>query len=122
MCEIKPKRMLVVLAHPDDESFAAGGMLAKYAHQDVQIVLLCATRGEAGIPGAEPEKAGDILASDCAVNVKRYSQSACHNLASIASCNEYGTAERAFCSWVFHYQWAENVKINRQCGQSSKAC
>lgn len=29
MHEIKPKRMLVILAHPDDESFAAGGMLAK---------------------------------------------------------------------------------------------
>ena len=44
------KRMLVILAHPDDESFAIGGTLAKYAHQGVQVVLLCATRGEAGIP------------------------------------------------------------------------
>jgi len=60
MREIKPKRMLVILAHPDDESFAAGGMLAKYAHQDVQIILLCATRGEAGIPGINPEEAGAI--------------------------------------------------------------
>ncbi len=51
MRKIKPKRMLVILAHPDDESFAAGGTLAKYAHQDVQVILLCATRGEAGIPG-----------------------------------------------------------------------
>jgi LmbE family N-acetylglucosaminyl deacetylase len=58
--EIKPRRMLVILAHPDDESFAAGGMLAKYAHQDVQIVLLCATRGEAGIPGVESEEAGEL--------------------------------------------------------------
>ena len=56
MMEIKPKRMLVILDHPDDESFAAGGTLAKYAHQDVQVILLCATRGEAGISGAKPEE------------------------------------------------------------------
>ncbi len=60
MIEIKSNRMLVILAHPDDESFAAGGTLAKYAHQDVQVILLCATRGEAGIPGVSPKEAGDI--------------------------------------------------------------
>jgi LmbE family N-acetylglucosaminyl deacetylase len=52
--------MLAVFAHPDDESFGAGGTLAKYAHQDVQVVLLCVTRGEAGIPGVKPEEAGNI--------------------------------------------------------------
>jgi LmbE family N-acetylglucosaminyl deacetylase len=60
MSELKPKRMLAILAHPDDESFAAGGTLAKYAHQDVQVVLLCATRGEAGIAGMKPEEARKI--------------------------------------------------------------
>ncbi len=60
MNEINPKRMLVILAHPDDESFATGGTLAKYAHQDVQVILLCATRGEAGIPGVSPEEAGVV--------------------------------------------------------------
>lgn len=58
--ETKSKRMLAILAHPDDESFAAGGTLAKYAHQDVQVILLCATRGEAGILGVKPEETGDI--------------------------------------------------------------
>lgn len=56
----KPNRMLVVLAHPDDESFAVGGTLAKYAHEGVEIVLLCATRGEAGILGKSSEEAGKI--------------------------------------------------------------
>lgn len=60
MQEIRAKRMLVILAHPDDESFAVGGTLAKYAHQDVQVIMLCATRGEAGISGVKPEEAGDI--------------------------------------------------------------
>jgi LmbE family N-acetylglucosaminyl deacetylase len=60
MSEPKPKQMLVILAHPDDESFTAGGTLAKYARQAVQVVLLCATRGEAGIAGVKPEAAGKI--------------------------------------------------------------
>lgn len=56
--------MLAIFAHPDDESFAAGGTLAKYAHQDVQVVLLCATRGEAGLPRVNPKLAGDIRESE----------------------------------------------------------
>ena len=47
---LKPNRMLVILAHPDDESFAVGGTLARYAHEGIQVVLLTATRGEIGIP------------------------------------------------------------------------
>ena len=42
------KRMLVVLAHPDDESFFLGGTIAYYAKQGVEIQLLCATSGENG--------------------------------------------------------------------------
>ncbi|OGO64555.1 MAG: hypothetical protein A2029_16030 [Chloroflexi bacterium RBG_19FT_COMBO_47_9] len=52
--------MLAIFAHPDDESFGAGGTLTKYAHQDVKVVLLCVTRGEAGIPGVKPVEAGNI--------------------------------------------------------------
>lgn len=42
------KCLLVVLAHPDDESFGMGGTLALYASQGVMVRLVCATRGEAG--------------------------------------------------------------------------
>ena len=73
MRELRPKRMLAIFAHPDDESFGAGGTLAKYAHQGVQVVLLCLTRGEAGIPGVKPEEAGDIrmheLRASCRINL-----------------------------------------------------
>jgi LmbE family N-acetylglucosaminyl deacetylase len=40
--------MLVVLAHPDDETFGCGGTLAKYAHEGARVTLVCATRGEVG--------------------------------------------------------------------------
>lgn len=51
----KMKRtLLVVIAHPDDESFPMGGTLAKYAAEGVRVVLVSATRGEEGIPGSDP--------------------------------------------------------------------
>jgi LmbE family N-acetylglucosaminyl deacetylase len=40
--------MLVIFAHPDDESHGPGGTLAKYAAEGVNVHYLCATRGEAG--------------------------------------------------------------------------
>lgn len=42
------KRLLAVLAHPDDETFGMGGTLAKYAQEGSEVYLVCATRGEAG--------------------------------------------------------------------------
>ncbi len=42
------KTILVIFAHPDDESHGPGGTLAKYAAEGVNVHYLCATRGEAG--------------------------------------------------------------------------
>lgn len=51
--KISAKRtILVVLAHPDDESFGMGGTLALYASRGVDVHLICATRGEAGVVDA----------------------------------------------------------------------
>lgn len=44
----EPKKILAVMAHPDDETFGIGGTLALYASQGVEVTLICATRGEAG--------------------------------------------------------------------------
>lgn len=53
--EESPKlRLLAVFAHPDDESFGAGGTLAKYAAEGVEVHLVCATRGEEGSVGDPP--------------------------------------------------------------------
>lgn len=42
------RRMLVVLAHPDDESFGMGGTLARYADEGVDVHIAIATDGVAG--------------------------------------------------------------------------
>lgn len=42
------RRLLVVLAHPDDESFGMGGTLARYADEGVDVHIAIATDGVAG--------------------------------------------------------------------------
>jgi LmbE family N-acetylglucosaminyl deacetylase len=46
--------LLAVFAHPDDETFRCGGLLALLAERGVQVNLLTATRGEAGSCGDPP--------------------------------------------------------------------
>ncbi len=43
--------MLLVFAHPDDESFTCGGVIPKYVKEGWSVDLVCATRGEVGNTG-----------------------------------------------------------------------
>lgn len=47
------KKILAVLAHPDDESFGLGGTLALYKQRGFDTYYVCATRGEAGSADSE---------------------------------------------------------------------
>ncbi|GGE11111.1 PIG-L domain-containing protein [Marinithermofilum abyssi] len=62
------RTLLWVFAHPDDESFACGGTIARYAANGWRTVLYCATRGDAGSPGTPPlctpEQLGDVRADE----------------------------------------------------------
>lgn len=53
------KRIVVVVAHPEDVAWAIGGTLAKYAKTGANIDILCATHGGRG--QKELEAAGTIL-------------------------------------------------------------
>ncbi len=48
MISLAGRTILAVLAHPDDESLACGGTLARLADAGAYVVLLCASRGELG--------------------------------------------------------------------------
>jgi LmbE family N-acetylglucosaminyl deacetylase len=41
-------RLLGVFAHPDDETFCAGGTFARYAKDGAEVMVVSATRGQAG--------------------------------------------------------------------------
>lgn len=52
----RARTVLVVHAHPDDESLATGALLATLAARGARVVLVTATRGEEGevVPGSIP--------------------------------------------------------------------
>ncbi len=55
--------ILVISAHPDDETLFAGGTLAMYAEQGHSIYILETTRGEGGEVGEPPLATRDTIAA-----------------------------------------------------------
>src|SRR4029077_880822 len=60
--------VLVVMAHPDDESMGAGGLVLRHTRNGIPVHLICATRGEQGWtgkpPGARKEQLADIRTAE----------------------------------------------------------
>jgi len=60
--------LLLVMAHPDDETFGAGGLVLRHTRAGIPTYLICATYGEAGWsgkpPGAKKEDLRDIRAKE----------------------------------------------------------
>jgi len=55
---LRRRTVLAVFAHPDDESLACGGTLARLSDLGATVVVLCASRGELGFV-AEPSLVAD---------------------------------------------------------------
>lgn len=53
MAEAVTKRVLLSLAHPDDETFGMGGLVAKYVAEGAEVYLICSTNGDVGTVDAE---------------------------------------------------------------------
>ena len=47
------RRLLYVLAHPDDESFGSAGTIARYVAEGVEVSLICTTNGDVGTVAPE---------------------------------------------------------------------
>lgn len=66
------RRLLFALAHPDDESFGYGGVIARYVAEGADVFLLCSTNGEVGTVAPEFLNGYDSVAAlrlaelDCA--------------------------------------------------------
>lgn len=65
------KRLLAVLAHPDDESFGPGGTFARYAAEGVEVHIAIATDGAAGSVVDEYKDAHDRLTAVRAEELKQ---------------------------------------------------
>ena len=61
------RRLMVVTAHPDDETLGFGGVLARYASEGAETFLVTATRGDRGRyfghAAGSPEHPGDAALS-----------------------------------------------------------
>jgi LmbE family N-acetylglucosaminyl deacetylase len=67
----KLRKILIVTAHPDDETFGMGGTIAKYISQGVQVSVVCATKGEVG------EADADLLAQYSSIAALREAEMRC---------------------------------------------
>lgn len=47
------RRILVIIAHPDDESFGLGGLIAAFTDRGAEVEVLCFTKGEASTLGGD---------------------------------------------------------------------
>lgn len=72
------RRILAIFAHPDDETFLAGGTLAKYAASGWEVSVVCATRGEAGRRGDYEKEA--LSPEEFALVRQREMEAACEIL------------------------------------------
>jgi LmbE family N-acetylglucosaminyl deacetylase len=72
------RSVLAVFAHPDDESLACGGTLARLAELGTEVVLMCASHGERGSPAGPARDAslgrtrtGEARAAAAALGLRR---------------------------------------------------
>src|SRR6266851_8346592 len=60
--------LLIVMAHPDDESMGSGGLVLRHTRSGIPVHLICATRGEEGWSGkplgARKEQLPEIRAAE----------------------------------------------------------
>lgn len=57
------RRMLIALAHPDDESFGMAGTIARYTQEGSDVYLICSTNGDVGSADEHFMQGHDTMAS-----------------------------------------------------------
>ncbi|MDZ7707831.1 MAG: PIG-L deacetylase family protein [Trueperaceae bacterium] len=98
------RRLLAVFAHPDDETFVAGGTLARYAATGNEVTVVCATSGELGRRGEYVDlprpafadvRRGELEAACAALGTRPPRFLGCTDKGLDHDCQEAATAEVA---------------------------
>ena len=64
MADFAGRTVLAIFAHPDDESLACGGTLARLADAGARIVLICASRVRTTPRSASRTNVGSLIEPD----------------------------------------------------------
>lgn len=104
-----PRRLVLVHAHPDDETLWTGGMIARYAAAGVQVTVVTCTLGEQGevIP---PELRG--LAADRADQLGGYRVGELR-----AACAALGVTDQRFLGGIG--RWRDSGMVTEPGGRAS---
>jgi len=100
-------KLLVIFAHPDDESMGMGGTLAKYSAEGVETYYVCASRGEQGWFGPEeqnpgPDRLGQIRKEELENAVKELGLRGLYFLDYMDGDVDQANHEEAVCKIVTH--------------------
>lgn len=66
----KGLRLMVIAAHPDDETLGFGGVLARYASEGVETFLVTATRGQGGRYKGHPAGSAEHPGRDALAKIR----------------------------------------------------
>ncbi len=103
------RSLVAVFAHPDDETFATGGTLARYAGAGVRCSLYCATDGDAG------RSSGIPVASRAELGVlRRRELRAAGDLLGLATIESGGHADGALAAADPELVMSEIVRLIRR--------
>ncbi len=102
--------LLLVLAHPDDESMGTGGLILRHTRAGIATHLVCATYGEAGWQGKPPGAKKEDLAE---MRVKELEEAAAALALSGVELWDYpdGGVARSDQQEIMQRVWKEIIKL-----------
>jgi LmbE family N-acetylglucosaminyl deacetylase len=109
------QRALAIVAHPDDLEWGTAGAVAHWTSAGKQVAYLLVTRGEAGIDGIPPERAGPLREAEQRAAAAAVGVHTVQFLEHHDGVIEYGTAlRRDLALAIRRYQPELLITINHR--------
>jgi LmbE family N-acetylglucosaminyl deacetylase len=109
------RRALAIVAHPDDLEWGTAGAVARWTSAGKQVAYLLVTRGEAGIEGIPPDRAGVLREAEQRAAAAAVGVHTVQFLGHDDGVIEYGTAlRRELTVAIRRYQPELLVTVNHR--------